>query len=610
MSVEKLYDIQFQLKFTAKHIRKKNEALNHLRLSARMDAVVARLDTAIKMKMVTKNMGQMVKGMDKVLQSMDPAKISRLMDTFEQQFETMDVTSAYMEGAIGQSTAVTTPEDEVNNLMSQVADEHGLDIQGRGLMQRTPLVSSHGRSASPIVRFSSPHVKNVVRPKAVLTTLTLLGVIYTASISGGYGLEESVRAGGPLLSILLLCFIPFVWGIPVSLCVAELSCAIPSNAGPIMWVNCAFPSWMTLMTVLWTAFLNSVDNSLYPAVFADYCATLFHLGWLESALVKLPHGLNWKRITYIPDSIDWAAFLPVVAWNFSGFDSAGNVIEEVQNPNPTFIRALIIMIAVALATYIPPILAGASAEKLSHVSFDQWGDGFWVKVGEAVGGTPMAATIMVGGTISTLGLMTTLLATTSRSLAGMGTLNAFPSFFSKWLEKYSDTYRTPVNAILVNTTVTCALSLCLTFQTLVQLDQVLYALRLIVILSSFLKLRLTQPLLERPYRAPGGKAAAVVLAGVPITFSAFLIAMTMTGGPFVFYSSVVLIAGTVVVSYITVRFFRSDGFEGSLVEEYEDADMSTYGTILEMESSEWRLLHQRHTFIDCPPRINVARLHA
>ncbi|KAK7200873.1 Snf7 [Novymonas esmeraldas] len=167
MSVDKLYDIQFQLKFTAKQfaknasrcekeqklemnkckhameknnmegariyaqnsIRKKNEALNHLRLSARMDAVVARLDTAIKMKMVTKNMGEMVKGMDKVLQSMDPAKISKLMDTFEHQFETMDVTSAYMEGAIGQSTATTTPEDEVNNLMSQVADEHGLDIR-------------------------------------------------------------------------------------------------------------------------------------------------------------------------------------------------------------------------------------------------------------------------------------------------------------------------------------------------------------------------------------------------------------------------------------------------------------------------------------------------
>ncbi|KAG5492326.1 hypothetical protein GH5_01243 [Leishmania sp. Ghana 2012 LV757] len=167
MSVEKLYDIQFQLKFTAKQfaknsarcekeqkqemykckqameknnmegariyaqnsIRKKNEALNHLRLAARMDAVVSRLDTAIKMKMITKNMGQMVKGVDKVLLSMDPAKISKLMDTFEHQFETVDVTSAYMEGAIGQTTSTTTPEDEVNNLMSQVADEHGLDIR-------------------------------------------------------------------------------------------------------------------------------------------------------------------------------------------------------------------------------------------------------------------------------------------------------------------------------------------------------------------------------------------------------------------------------------------------------------------------------------------------
>lgn len=118
-------------------IRKKNEALNFLRLAARMDAVASRLDTAIKMQMVTKSMGAMVKGMDKVLKSMNPESISKLMDTFEKQFETMDVTAEYMEGAIGQTTAMTTPEDEVNNLMSQVADEHGLDIKqhlGQGIV--------------------------------------------------------------------------------------------------------------------------------------------------------------------------------------------------------------------------------------------------------------------------------------------------------------------------------------------------------------------------------------------------------------------------------------------------------------------------------------------
>ncbi|ESL08455.1 hypothetical protein TRSC58_03842 [Trypanosoma rangeli SC58] len=167
MSVNQLQDLQFQLKFVAKQfaknstrcekeqkqemrkckqamekgnmdgarifaqnsIRKKNESINHLRLAARMDAVVSRLDTAIKMKMVTKGMGQMVKGMDKVLNAMNPEAISNLMDKFEKQFETMDVTSEYMENAIGQTTATSMPEDEVNTLMAQVADEHGLDIK-------------------------------------------------------------------------------------------------------------------------------------------------------------------------------------------------------------------------------------------------------------------------------------------------------------------------------------------------------------------------------------------------------------------------------------------------------------------------------------------------
>lgn len=115
--------------FAQNAIRKKNEGLNFLRLSARMDAVSSRLDTAIKMKMVTKSMGQMVNGMDKVLVGMNPDQISRLMDRFEQQFETMDVTAEYMQDAIGQSTATSAPDEEVTQLMSQVADEHGLDVK-------------------------------------------------------------------------------------------------------------------------------------------------------------------------------------------------------------------------------------------------------------------------------------------------------------------------------------------------------------------------------------------------------------------------------------------------------------------------------------------------
>jgi charged multivesicular body protein 1 len=109
-------------------IRKHNEALNYLRLQSRIDAVASRMDTAIKMKMVSKSMTGVVKGMDAVLQTMDVEKISKIMDTFEKQFETLDVTSEYMENAIGSTTALTTPENQVCDLMQQISDENAMNI--------------------------------------------------------------------------------------------------------------------------------------------------------------------------------------------------------------------------------------------------------------------------------------------------------------------------------------------------------------------------------------------------------------------------------------------------------------------------------------------------
>jgi charged multivesicular body protein 1 len=115
--------------FAQNAIRKHNEALNFLRLQSRLDAVSSRVDTAIKMRSATKSMGGVVVGMDKVLQTMDVNKIAQIMDKFEQQFETMDVTSAYMENAIGHTTALTTPDEEVNSLMAAIADENNLSVQ-------------------------------------------------------------------------------------------------------------------------------------------------------------------------------------------------------------------------------------------------------------------------------------------------------------------------------------------------------------------------------------------------------------------------------------------------------------------------------------------------
>jgi len=111
-------------------IREKNQALNYLRLSSRIDAVSARVETAVRMRQVTRSMAGIVSSLDKAAKAMNIEKITQVMDQFEKQVEDLDVQSTYMEGAMNQTTTLSTPQDQVDMLISQVADEHGLELAG------------------------------------------------------------------------------------------------------------------------------------------------------------------------------------------------------------------------------------------------------------------------------------------------------------------------------------------------------------------------------------------------------------------------------------------------------------------------------------------------
>jgi charged multivesicular body protein 1 len=50
------------------------------------------------------------------------------MDTFEKQFEDLDVQTSVMETTMGNTTATNVPQDAVEGLMKQAADEAGLEL--------------------------------------------------------------------------------------------------------------------------------------------------------------------------------------------------------------------------------------------------------------------------------------------------------------------------------------------------------------------------------------------------------------------------------------------------------------------------------------------------
>ena len=109
--------------------RKANERVNLLRLASRIDAVASRVQTAVTMKSVTGNMSQVIRGMDKALQTMNLERISLVMDKFESQFEDLDALTNYYESATNNVNALTTPQEEVDELMSQIADEAGIEMK-------------------------------------------------------------------------------------------------------------------------------------------------------------------------------------------------------------------------------------------------------------------------------------------------------------------------------------------------------------------------------------------------------------------------------------------------------------------------------------------------
>lgn len=109
-------------------IRQKSQYVNYLRMASRVDGVCSRVQAAINMKQVTTNMQGVVKGLDAAMKSMNLEKVQQLMDKFEKQFEDMDVQSQAMDQSMSNTVTLSIPEDSVNSLMQEVADEHGLEV--------------------------------------------------------------------------------------------------------------------------------------------------------------------------------------------------------------------------------------------------------------------------------------------------------------------------------------------------------------------------------------------------------------------------------------------------------------------------------------------------
>lgn len=133
------------------------------------------------MRQVTGNMTSVVKGMDKAMETMNLervrilslpstqpkkiffsaniydndgcalAQISLVMDKFESQFSDLDVQTSYMEDAMGSTTAVSMPQDQVDALMRQMAEEANIELQHDLAAKEVPAAEIAAPERSPAI---------------------------------------------------------------------------------------------------------------------------------------------------------------------------------------------------------------------------------------------------------------------------------------------------------------------------------------------------------------------------------------------------------------------------------------------------------------------------
>ena len=69
-----------------------------------------------------------------------------------------------------------------------------------------------------------------------LGVLSLTVLIFYEVCGGPFGIEDIVRAGGPLYALTGFSLV-LVWALPEALITAELSAAMPEDSGSVAWVS-------------------------------------------------------------------------------------------------------------------------------------------------------------------------------------------------------------------------------------------------------------------------------------------------------------------------------------------------------------------------------------
>jgi amino acid transporter len=378
-------------------------------------------------------------------------------------------------------------------------------------------------------------------------------------VSGGtYGTEDIVHGAGYGRAILILLLTPLLWSLPTAFMIGELSSALPYEGGYYAWVRRAMGNFWGFQEA-WLSLVASIfDMAIYPTLFVAYLTRMFpwfqqgNRGWWVALAVVIACAvLNIAGVKVVSLTSLWlffaltAPFVAIVVlapfkigalanavtkpttstvdilggllicmWNYMGWDNASTIATEVEKPQRTYPRAMLVAVCIVALSYVLPF----AAMWMTGLTPNAWETGSWADIAGLLGGPLLRIGVVIGGVISAFGMFNALVMSYSRLPLAMAQDGMLPGIFGK-LQKKS---RAPWVAIIA-LAIGWAMCLGLGFARLVTLDILLYGFSLLLEFVALAVLRLREPDLPRPFRVPGGLFGAIAIGIPPMLLLGFSI---------------------------------------------------------------------------------------
>jgi amino acid transporter len=378
-------------------------------------------------------------------------------------------------------------------------------------------------------------------------------------VSGGtYGTEDIVHGAGYGRAILILLLTPLLWSLPTAFMIGELSSALPYEGGYYAWVRRAMGNFWGFQEA-WLSLVASIfDMAIYPTLFVAYLTRMFPYfqqgnrgWWVALAVVIACAVLNIAGVKVVSltslwlffaltapfvaivvlapfkigalanavtkpttSSVDILGGLLICMWNYMGWDNASTIATEVERPQRTYPRAMLVAVVIVALSYVLPF----AAMWMTGLTPTAWETGSWADIAGLLGGPLLRIGVVLGGVISAFGMFNALVMSYSRLPLAMAQDGMLPGIFGK-LQKKS---RAPWVAIIA-LAIGWAMCLGLGFARLVTLDILLYGFSLLLEFVALAVLRLREPDLPRPFRVPGGLFGAIAIGIPPMLLLGFSI---------------------------------------------------------------------------------------